>query len=191
MSQTKEKLYILQLKKGKQEGFDALYKMYSAPLYNYCYKYIKSHVETEEIIQDVFIKLWINKETISAADTVKYWLFTVAKNQLINRYRAKVNSPVFQEYVNYREHVAANDSSSVVEYDDFCKILNKAKKHLSPTQRKVFDLSKHSQFSLDEIAETLSLSKQTVKNQLVIALKILREYLKDYLILFFLIFFRY
>jgi RNA polymerase sigma-70 factor (ECF subfamily) len=176
-----EKELIILLKKGSQKAFDSLYQMYSKRLYAYCYQYTKSREETEEIVQDVFMKLWMNKSTIHQEDTVKYLLFAIAKNHLINAYKSHLNSFVFEEYVDYynREEFSINDTSHGVEQEDFYKLLRKAMTHLSETQQQIVDYCKLQQLSNRETAERLSLKEQTVKNQLSLALKILREQLSN------------
>jgi RNA polymerase sigma-70 factor (ECF subfamily) len=177
-----ETALIISLKQGSQKAFDSIYQMYSKRLYAYCFQYTKSREETEEIVQDVFLKLWLNKSTIRQEDTLKYFLFTIAKHQLINGYKSRVNSFVFEEYVDYcnQESLSVNDTAQGVEYDEFCQYLNKAMNRLSDTQRKVFDSCKMQQLSNKEAAEKLSLQEQTVKNQLSLALKILREELSKF-----------
>jgi RNA polymerase sigma-70 factor (ECF subfamily) len=184
-----EKELIILLKKGSQKAFDILYQLYSKRIYAYCYQYTKSREETEEIVQDVFMKLWLNKSTIRQEDTIKYLLFTIAKNQLVNSYKSHLNSFIFEEYVTYcnREELSVNDTSHWVEYDDFRKLLREAMAHLSETQQKVFDYCKLQQLSNKETAERLSIKEQTVKNQLSLAIKILREELSNVILLILLI----
>ncbi len=191
MDTLNEKQYIQQLKKGSRSAFDKLYKLYARRLYAYSYQYTKSHQDTEEIVQDIFVKLWLHRETIQQENSIKYLLFTMTKNQLINAYRSRINSPIFEEYINYcnQQQHSIDDTSQKVLYDDFCLLVENAKKHLSDTQCKIFDLNKLHQLSLDEIADELSISKQTVKNQLSLSLKILRKQLNKYMKLLIIFFF--
>jgi RNA polymerase sigma-70 factor (ECF subfamily) len=184
-----EKELITLLKQGSQRAFDSLYQMYSKRLYAYCYQYTKSREETEEIVQDVFLKLWLNKSSVRQEDTIKNLLFTIARNQLINAYKSNLNSYVFEDYVDYcnTQELSVNDTGHKVEYDDFRKALRKAMTHLSETQQKVFEYCKLRQLSNKETARRLSLQEQTVKNQLSIALKILREELSKIITLIFLL----
>jgi len=181
-----ESEYIKDLKCGSRKAFNALYDIYSARLYGYCLQWTKSHEDTEEIVQDVFVKLWTYRNTIQNEETILYFLFRVAKNQLINNYRNKINSPLFEEYVQYSNDssLSVGDAAQSVEYDDFCKLLNKIKQSLPKTQQKVFEYSNQRQMSNKEIAEALNLSEQTVKNQLSLAHKVLREKLRKYNIIY-------
>lgn len=185
---TQESRYIYQMKQGKHEGFDGLYRMYVRRLYGFCYKYTKSRENAEEIVQDVFVKLWANRDTLLAEETVLYWLFTTAKNRIINLYRSQVNSPNYEEYLDFCDtiNLSVCDTSNKIEYDDFCAHLENAKKQLSNTQRTIFHLSIEQQLSYKEIALQLSLNENTVKNQVCLARKILKHYLSEniYLLIF-------
>lgn len=182
---TDEQTYILQMKNGSQKAFDILYKMYVRRLYGFCYQYTKSQEDTEEVVQDVFLKLWTYRETLQAEDTLQHWLFASAKNRLINLYRARVNSPHYEEYIHFCDTVrlSVTDTAHKIEYDDFCRELERAKRHLSDTQRKIFTLSFEKQIPYKEIALQLLLNENTVKNQVSLAMKILRKQLSKCLYL--------
>lgn len=185
---TQESRYIHQMKQGQYEGFDGLYRMYVRRLYGFCYKYTKSRENAEEIVQDVFVKLWTNRGTIMAEDTVLYWLFTTAKNRIINIYRSQVNSPNYEEYLDFCDTINLSicDTANKIEYDDFCTHIEKAKQQLSDTQKAIFHLSFEQQLSYKEIAVKLSLHENTVKNQVCLTRKILKQYLSEnvYLLMF-------
>lgn len=180
-----EEELVYQLKQESQDAFNRIYNMYSARLYVYCMQYVKSREDTEEIVQDVFIKLWINRHSIIHGELLSAFFFKIAKNQIINRYKSRINSYVFEEYVNYynEEQCSVSDTSAIVEYDDFCKSLKKAMKNLSSTQREVIECVKLNQMSVKETAVKLRLKEQTVKNALSAGLKVLKEILKKSLVL--------
>ena len=180
-----EEELVYQLKRESQEAFNKIYDMYSSRLYAYCMQYVKSREDSEEIVQDVFIKLWVNKQSIVHGELLSAFIFKIAKNQIINRYKSRVNSYVFEEYVNYCNEgkYSVSDTSSVVEYDDFCRSLKKAMKSLSATQREVIECVKLEQLSIKETADKLKLKEQTVKNALSAGLKLLKDLLKKSLVL--------
>lgn len=178
-----EQRLISELKKGSRKAFDSIYKMYSKRLYAYCLQYAKSAEDAEEIVQDVFVRLWTNRENIRQEETLRSLLFIMSKNYLINAYRSAVNSPVYEDYVNCMESVCVNDTHRQTEYDEFVGQLKTVLRKLPATQQQVITLSRIDQLSNKEIATELSLSEQTVKNQLSLGLKTLREELKKILIL--------
>jgi RNA polymerase sigma-70 factor (ECF subfamily) len=163
------------LKAGSYKAFDGIYKMYAKRLYAYSLQFTKSSEDAEEIVQDVFVKLWTNREKIKQEDTLRSLLFIMTKHHLINAFHSKVNEPIYEDFVDYKNEISVNDTGQQLEYEDFERKFTKAVMQLPLTQQKVVKLSKIEQLSNKEIAEKLSLSEQTVKNQLSIALKELRK----------------
>jgi RNA polymerase sigma-70 factor (family 1) len=184
-----EKMLISELKKDSQEALDSIYKMYAKRLYAFCLQYTKSKENAEEIVEDVFVWIWVNRCEIHQEETLRSLLFIRAKHYLINAYRSRINSPVYEDYVNYQDELAADDIQQHLEYEDFVRQLRNALTKLPITQQQVIELSKIQQVSNKEIAVKLSLSEQTVKNQLSLGLKNLRKELNKVPFLFWLLFF--
>jgi RNA polymerase sigma-70 factor (ECF subfamily) len=169
-----ETLLILQLKEGSSRAFDSIYRMYAKRLYAYCLQFTKSPEDSEEIVQDVFVKLWTNREQIKQEDTLRSLLFIMTKHHVINAFRSRINQPAYEEYVSYRETEAVDDVGQQMEYQDFVARFKKAMQTLPATQKKVIFLSRIKGLSNKEIAEKLALSEQTVKNSLSVGLKDLK-----------------
>lgn len=186
-----EQKYLSELRNGSYKAFDALYDMYSQRLFAFVYKLTKSKNDAKEIVQDVFVKLWLNRENLLNNTSFQSYLFTIAKNNVINKVRTNINSPIFVDYIVYlnENKLSENNVKNLLDYDDFRFELSKAKNTLSNTQRNVFELSKELGYSNSEIASRLQLSEQTVKNQLSIALKILRKEMERFSFLFAFFFF--
>lgn len=176
-----EERLISALKLGSSSAFDSIYQIYSKRLYAYCLQFTKSPEESEEIVQDVFVKLWLNRTQIRQNETLHSLLFIMAKHHLINAYRSKLNHPVYEEFVHYQDTLSVEDTPQHMEYKEFMQGFQKAMDLLPDTQRKVISMSRIHQLSNKEIAEKLSLSEQTVKNQLSLGLKTLREKLNKIL----------
>jgi RNA polymerase sigma-70 factor (ECF subfamily) len=185
-----EKKYILELNQGSYRAFDALYALYSKRLYGYALKLTKSHHDAKEIVQDTFVKLWLNREHVQANESFQSYLFTISKNTLLNKVRTVINAPVFLDYLTFinDQGVSENNITDALDLDDFRMKLNIAKKSLTDTQQKVFELCKELGYSNAEVAIRLNLSEQTIKNQLSLALKTLRKKLLEHSTLFFIFF---
>ena len=165
---------IALLKQGSQEAFKSLYDLYARRLYAFCMEYTKSREDTEEIVQDAFIWLWRNRASIRQESTIKNLLFLRVKHFLINAWRARVNTPIFEDYVDYINSLPA-DSRDHLEYMDFRDTVMSIIDQLPKTQSKVVKMSRLEGFKNKEIAEKLRLSEQTVKNALSMGLKFLKE----------------
>lgn len=184
MTLQNEHFLIADLKKGSKEAFDEIYRLYAGRLLAYCTQYTKCREDAEEIVQDVFVALWNSRQTIRQEETLRSLLFTISKHRVINAYRSTLNSPVYEDYVDYQNELPAGEDYRRLEYEQYVRIVKDAIRRLPSTQQRVITLSRFSQLSNKEIAEHLSLSEQTVKNQLSIGLKTLRELLAKVLVLF-------
>lgn len=183
-----EKFLILQLKKGSYKAFDSIYQMYAKRLYAYSLQFTKSPEDSEEIVQDVFVKLWINREKIKQENTLRSLLFIMAKHHIINAFHTVINQPVYEEYIDYKQGISVNDTEQHLEYQEFISKFNEVMKTLPATQQKVISLSRIRQLSNKEIAEKLALSEQTVKNALSAGLKNLKQKLGKVWFLYMLLF---
>lgn len=174
MTLQNEHLLIADLKKGSKEAFDEIYRLYAGRLMAYCTQYTKCREDAEEIVQDVFVALWNSRQTIRQEETLRSLLFTISKHRVINAYRSTLNSPVYEDYVDYQNELSADEDYHRLEYEQYVRIVKDAIRRLPSTQQRVITLSRFSQLSNKEIAERLSLSEQTVKNQLSIGGKATR-----------------
>ena len=172
---------LLELKAGSYKAFNVLYETYFDLLYGYVFGLIRSHSKTEEIAQDAFIKVWLNRSQINAEYSFKAWLFRIAKNQLVDNFKKQLAEPLFEDYLYHCE----NESGLTLPEQDFdfelfASALKKAKLKLSPRQLEVFELCKEEGLSSAEVADKLNISKQVVWNYLSQALELLRKEMKDF-----------
>ncbi len=179
---------ISALKHGSRKAFESIYQMYSKRLYAYSLQLTKSSAEAEEIVQEVFIKLWVSRTQIRQEESLQSLLFIMSKHYFINAYRAKINHPVYEEYIDYKDVLSTENVHQQLEYEDFLRIFRQSMEELPVTQKKVIRLSRMEQLTNREIADKLSLSEQTVKNQLSLGLKSLREKLNKLIALLVLVF---
>lgn len=169
---------IADLIENSHDAFNAIYEMYAKRLYAYCLQYAKSAEDTEDIVQGVFVKLWINRRNIKNKTTLKPLLFAMSRNALIDAYRHRLFSPIYEEFVEYKQSITI-ETYRHVEYQDFVMQIEKILKGLSDTQQKVIRLSKFQGMRNSDIAEELSISEQTVKNALSTGMKYLRSRLRS------------
>lgn len=178
MSPTDESILILELREGSVRAFNALYKLYFAQLYHFSMLYTKSGCDAEEIVHDVFVRLWNIRGQIKATSTLRPLLFIMAKHYLINAIRANVNSPVYEDYLEYTDKLA-DSASQKLEYDEFRRRLAGAMTKLSETQRKAIIMSRFRGMSTGEIAKALNISEQTVYNNIHMGLRRLKTILGE------------
>ena len=165
---------VSMLTKGSAEAFTEICRRYTRRLYAYCYRYVRSGLDAVELVQDVLLGLWNYRYRITPAISLESLLLTIARRRCIDRLRTIVNSPVYEDYVNYRDSVAA-DVVCPLEYEEYMLRVRNAMQSLPVPQRKVIELSKIHHLSNSEIASRLGLSEKTVRNRLSLGLRRLRQ----------------
>ena len=168
---SKEDIFIWLLKHDSQWAFDNLYRMYAHRLFAFALEYCHHKETAEEIVEDTFIWIWNHRHDIKQEKTLFNLVFIKARHLLINAYRAILNSPHFEDYVNYSNSLGTEEQESQLEYDEFMHVIRQGLDRLPLTQRRVIELSRFEQKSIIEIASMLNLKEQTVRNQLSLGLK--------------------
>ena len=168
---SKEDIFIWLLKHDSQWAFDNLYRMYAHRLFAFALEYCHHKETAEEIVEDTFIWIWNHRHDIKQEKTLFNLIFIKARHLLINAYRATLNSPHFEDYVNYSNSLGTEEQESQLEYDEFMHVIRQGLDRLPLTQRRVIELSRFEQKSIIEIASMLNLKEQTVRNQLSLGLK--------------------
>lgn len=166
-----ESMLIKNLMNGDRASFDRIYDIYAGRLYAFSLEFCKTKADAEDIVQDVFIKLWIHRSHIRNTDSVKSLLFAMARNALIKSWKAKMEL----RFGSYSEAGSmASEDISEQEYLELETLVNGYIDRLTPTQREVVRMSRFEHKCHREIAENLGLSVQTVKNALSQGLRSVR-----------------
>ena len=187
---TKEELYILtKMIDGDIDSFKYFFDRYYNDLCNFVHVYLHDQSLSEEIVQDIFVYFWENKEKIQINTSVRSFLFSASKFRSLNLLRdTKSQKRIIEEIGKTKSQFPYEEEGSHLDADEFKKILNAAVDQLAPKCREIFLLSKYEELSNKEIAEQLGISVKTVEGQMTIALKKLREYLLPFREKIFLIF---
>ena len=166
---------------GNQAAFRDFFEKHRARLYNYLYTVVKSKEIAEEIVIDVFLKIWTGRELITEIRNMDAFLHKVAYNKALDFFRIASRNAALQKLVR-REMEEAREKQADHRLQEWeCrKIINRALERLSPQRRIIFTLSRMEGLSYDEIAEKLHLSRNTVRNTMAETLRSLRLHLKEY-----------
>lgn len=169
------KKLIADLKIGSTEAFKIIYDMYAPRLYRFAYTLTKSSLDSADIVQEVFVRLWENRDRISDDKPLESFLFVIGRNLFVTAYRKRLSSQRYADYTEYLDSFQTTDTAaSAMEYDEYKRSLSHAFKLLPMRQRQIIHLSKWKGMKNSEIARKLNLSEQTVKNQLSLGLKTLK-----------------
>ena len=177
-----EKKHVENLVKGSYRDFSLLHEHYWPRIFSFIYSIVHSKFIAEEISQETFIKIWSIREAIDVDLSFKSFIFTIAKNKLLNEFRKQINSPLFSDFIEHLETInySDNDTENQIDFNEFRSKLENAKQHLTSRQREIFQLNKEYGLSVSEIALRLTITEQSVRNQLSKAVIQLKTQLKDY-----------
>lgn len=165
-------------------AFDTIYNHYSRKLYGFVVRYIKVEADAEEIVQDVFLKIWKTRGNIDIHSSFESFLFTVAYNTTISLLRKRANEKKYLEHL-YKKFIIDKPPDLVdeIHFNELDNKVNSLLDKLTPRQKEVYQLSRNEGLSHNEIAKKLNISTNTVKHHLVAALTFLRSNIDNGLII--------
>lgn len=160
--------------------FQVVFRAYYNPLCNYAFTFTKDADASEDIVQELFIKIWEQRRELLREASIRYYLFTAVRNNCITWLRREKQLAIvqFTGYEVTTDTTPYPDEPVAGERDDQL-LLEQAIGRLPPKCKEVFLLSRFGKLSYKEIATNLDISPKTVENQLGKALKILRAFLKE------------
>ena len=174
-----EKELLLLLKQGHEAAFEEIYKLYSSRLFGNIYRMVKSESTSQEILQEVFIKVWNNRTGIDPERSFRSYLFRIAENKVYDFFPKvsrdkKMHAHIIVIATEHYEHI----EELLLRKEDN-EIVHKAINSLSPQRQLVFRLCKLEGKSYAEVGRELDISVSTISDHIVKAKKTVREYLFD------------
>lgn len=169
-------LQLIDLFKGDDEyAFAEIYGRYSESLAGFASSKLFSLEDARDIIHDLFVKLWTDREQLQVDRSLKAYLFTLARYRIIDKIRTNITREEYAIMVQALEttHVASVEQQIAAK--ELQQSIQKSLDTLSPRVKEIYQLSREEHLSIPDIARKLQLSEQTVKNQLSAALKHLRQ----------------
>lgn len=174
------KKLIHQFIDGNEEAFEKLYAQYKPVLCKFIQTFVTDSALTDDIVQEVFVAVWLNRKNIDPDKSFSSYLMTSARNKVYDFFKetAKNRKMIEQRWLNFSE--AGNDTEEALVSIELDELIDSALKQLSSRKRAIFELAKLKGKSHSEIAEELGISKNTVKNHMVDSLKYLKEVIGRY-----------
>lgn len=170
---------IERLRGGDEQAFRDIYNFYWGKQFDLAFHKLGIRELAEELTQEVFVALWMNKAGLDPARPVGAYLYGVMKHQILNAWRKKSSHHKYLQQTSLQE--ATNNTLEQLSYNELNGVVAQYMNLLPEKCREVFTLSRVKGFSTQQIADALNISPKTVNNHLVKALKIMRVGLKDYI----------
>lgn len=161
-----EKDLLIKIAQGNQHAFRIIFDRYHNKVFGYSIKLLRSESAAEEVVQDVFLKIWVNRANISEIENFGGYLRTVARNHALNALKRIARETVAFALKNQDWTDADPGTENYIHYKDTQQILTRALDALPPQQKLVYSMCKVEGMKQDEVAQKLSISPLTVKAHL-------------------------
>ncbi len=166
------------LRDGDLEAFDLIFKQYGDKLFGFVLTYLKSRKETEDLVQNVFLKIWENRKSLKKESSLKAYLFTIAYHNICRLFREKQIHQRFEEEMLASGEPTVNPEEQF-EYRSTIRQVDRLIEKLPEKQKIIFLKSRREGKSSKEIADEMNLAPGTVDNQISAAIKFLRKNLPE------------
>lgn len=163
------------LKKDREAAFAEIYRRYAESLTGFASSKLFSMEDAQDVIHDLFVKLWEDRKQLHITSSLKNYLFTITRYRIIDKIRRNITR---EEYAAMLQSLANNwqpDVDQQIAVKELQQTIENSLSELPPRVREIYRLSREESLTVSEIAEKLELSEQTVKNQLSTALTHLKK----------------
>lgn len=174
-------LWLKMIEEDDKTSFESLFLAYNSRLIRFAINWVKHREIAEELVLDLFMKIWREREKMRAVKSPEGFLYVSTRNLCLNYVRLN-SKKIFEDISEHSDFlVDSDDNAGLLEYKEMCDLVNQAVERLPSQCKLVFQLVRYEQMSYSETAEALNLSVNTVRTQMVRALKKLHALLDPYL----------
>lgn len=171
-----EKELLQLVSRGDEAAFAQIFHAYRNKIFTVALKITESTTVAEEIVQDVFLKIWLKRDSLPEVNDFASYLFIIARNHTFNELKKMARQEKFQQNPEGSEPIGSFNADDPLLNKNYEAILKEAISRLSPQQQKVYYYSKEEGLKREEIAEKMGISPETVKIHLSHAMKSIRAY---------------
>ena len=170
-----ESRLISLLNEDSEYAFQLIYDKHRNRIYQTAIKFLKSPIIAQDVVQDVFMKLWFERHKIEPSKPVEAWLYTVAKNNILNKLRKIANDWKAIDLLSHTILQSENNTHQKLTEGEFKQKLQSAVSKLPEQQKVVFILSRFEKLTYIQIGEKMGISPLTVKTHLSRALYAIKK----------------
>ena len=181
LSTAEERALVIRLIQSDSVAFEKLYYQYVERAYGFAFHFLRNTFESEEIVQEVFTKLWENRDKINPDLSFSGYLLTTVKNTVFNENRKKMYHRAYVSDVLKYLQAHMKDLEEKITYDDLMEHLNKTIRNMPPKRQEIFQLCRIEGMSHKNISKTLGIAEKTVEAHMRLALRDLRSVLSPLL----------
>jgi RNA polymerase sigma-70 factor, ECF subfamily len=180
------------LSNDDKSALEALFNHFYPRLYRFSLTFLKVEEGIDDILQEVFLKIWLNRKKITNADTFNAYIFTITRNLLLNEIRNRLNSQKAMETLFEKSVAVEFQLSGQIEFQELRDMVSAIVAGLPDRQQEIFNMSRSEGLSHREIAQKLQIAEKTVEYHIHQVIAILRKRLRELgisALLYFMLFF--
>lgn len=166
---------ILQLQNGETRAFEALFHLYKKRVKGFVHKMLPPNIPSDEIVTEVFIKVWLKRNTIDTTKNFSSFLFVIARNQVLDELKAAVNQKIIYCEMARMESFALQNTDDENDAESLELKLQQAVEKMPCRRKQIFSLSRFEGLTYRQIAEKLEITENTVDTQIRKSLLFLRK----------------
>jgi len=171
---------LRQIAEGDELAFKRLFDCYRIRFFRFALEITKSATDAEDIVQDIFIKIWTNRQHLGTIDEPRPYLYAITRNYVFDYLQKIARNEKMVKQLWAKMQTSTNEPEMLLLSKEFSGIITEAVDKLTPAKRKVFQMSREEGLTHRQIAEKIGLSASRVKNIMVECLKFIRQYLRDH-----------
>lgn len=175
-----EKELLQRIAGGDERAFSAIVNRYTDIIYPHLLSYIKNTARAEEITQDIFLRIWNNREKLPDMDNFPGYVYVITRNRAKSALKEQLADPA-KVPVDPLSDILIHPEAVELEIKELQQTLDQAIENLPARRKEVFRLSRMEHLTYEEIADQLGISRSAVRQHIVEALVFLRNYLKEHL----------
>ncbi len=175
-----DKELVIFLTRNDEDAFRELYLRYKDKLWHYCFSFLKSEEESNDIIQEVFIRLWEMRAYVNPNLSFSSFMYTIVRNRVLNYFRDMDVEVQVKKIISQKQPIEENSAEVELIFSEYQGILKEAIEYLPPQRKKIFNMSRFENMSHKEIAARLGISVNTVQEHISESLRFIKGYLSQH-----------
>mgnify|MGYP002517551300 FL=1 len=173
---------IIRFREGDRTAFETIYRQYWRKVYSFTRLYIRDSFEQEEVVQQVFIRLWEKRSLVDADKDFDGFLFIITRNLIFNRARRSFTTEPLSDFIDGAGPEFYQDIEGGIDAGFLREAVDRLVSEMPPRQREAFLLSRRGGVSIKDIAEIMGITEKGVQRNINLALKFLKSNLPLFLI---------
>ncbi|MDL2213272.1 RNA polymerase sigma-70 factor [Bacteroides sp. OttesenSCG-928-N06] len=169
------------IRKGKVQAFEVFFDLFYLRVKHFAFGMIKNEDNAMEIAQNVFMKIWMNREKLSAELSLSSYVFTIARNEIHDYFKSQYYFLDYQESLRDADDNQGYEIDSEYNINEIKEIVNNTVEKMPDQRKLIFKMSREEFLSNDEIANRLGISKRTVEKHISLALATIKKNLSDFM----------